>query len=175
MATFCLSGLWHGASWNFVIWGGLNGAGVLPSLWRRHLTGRAQATDTPGGDGRLPSGAALFRMACTFSFICLTWVFFRAQTFGDATTVLGKMATDLFDGGAWSDMAHFALNDRMRIKAVQFTMLLVIVEWIQRRHPHALARLPRWRVVRWVIYSALVWSAMYWGTRTSGQFIYFQF
>ena len=45
----------------------------------------------------------------------------------------------------------------------------------RRRHPHALARLPRRRELRWVVYTALIWGVLYWGTRTNSQFIYFQF
>lgn len=93
MITFVISGLWHGASWNFVIWGGLNGLAMIPFILRPgHV--RSPASEIPGGTTRLPSMATLTGIAATFGFICLTWVFFRANSFQDAMTILGRFATE---------------------------------------------------------------------------------
>lgn len=74
--TFLLGGLWHGAGWTFVVWGGLHGAALaLHRVWR--MTGL-----------RLPS---LFAWLCTFLFINFTWVFFRAESLSDAYRVLKGM------------------------------------------------------------------------------------
>lgn len=76
MATFTLGGLWHGASWMFVIWGVLHGAAlVVHRLWR--TLGRPM----PG----------FLAWPLTFLFINVSWVFFRAKTFDDATRVLRGM------------------------------------------------------------------------------------
>ena len=76
MATFVLGGLWHGASWMFVLWGALHGAAlVLHRLWQK-------------AGGRLPSVLAWL---ITFNFINLTWVVFRAKTPADALKVLHGM------------------------------------------------------------------------------------
>jgi len=76
MATFILGGLWHGASWMFVLWGALHGAAVVVHrVW--------------GGLGlRMPKPAAWL---LTFSFINITWVFFRAKTPLDALRVIHRM------------------------------------------------------------------------------------
>jgi D-alanyl-lipoteichoic acid acyltransferase DltB (MBOAT superfamily) len=82
MITMLLGGLWHGASWNFVIWGGLHGAGLaVTRMWQRAR----------------PSGQenALARVLTTFltiQFVCLAWVFFRAPSFAHATLMLGRIA-----------------------------------------------------------------------------------
>jgi D-alanyl-lipoteichoic acid acyltransferase DltB (MBOAT superfamily) len=86
MITMLLGGLWHGASWNFVIWGGLHGAGLaVTRVWqRRRSEGRLQ---------REPSlGVELGTTFLTFQFVCLAWVFFRAPSFGHATLLLGRIA-----------------------------------------------------------------------------------
>ncbi len=77
MATMLLGGLWHGAGWNFIIWGGLHGAGLVAGvLWRR-----------AGMTMPYALGVVL-----TFLFVVVTWVFFRAGTFGEAASILGSMA-----------------------------------------------------------------------------------
>ena len=80
IATMLLGGLWHGASWNFVIWGGYHGA--LLSI-ERLVYGRGERT----GWIRIPLAAM------TFLLVTVGWVFFRAKTFGAAVFVIGQMFT----------------------------------------------------------------------------------
>jgi D-alanyl-lipoteichoic acid acyltransferase DltB (MBOAT superfamily) len=85
-ATMLLGGLWHGASWNFVIWGALHG-GVLAAerLWRDYR---------PRGWRELPKPLGIL---LTFHFVTLTWIFFRSPGFEDALAFLGGIAA-----GNWS-------------------------------------------------------------------------
>ena len=77
MITMLLGGLWHGASWNFVIWGALHGGALaVTRMWQR----RARRATTRRGGVWTPSRSFL-----TFQFVCFAWVFFRAPTFGHAT------------------------------------------------------------------------------------------
>jgi len=80
MATMLLGGLWHGASWNFVIWGALHG-GVLAGerLWREFR---------PKPWLPLPHWV---RVAATFHIVLLGWIFFRAESFADALAFLGGL------------------------------------------------------------------------------------
>ncbi|NLF80287.1 MAG: MBOAT family protein, partial [Clostridia bacterium] len=92
LITFLLSGLWHGANWTFVIWGGLNGAYLVLSLLSqnlRHKLVHAFALD------RLPRLHRLLQVAITFGLICLAWVFFRANSFADALYMIRAMCCDL--------------------------------------------------------------------------------
>jgi len=76
--TMLLGGLWHGAAWRFVVWGGLHGAylGIERWLGKRNLT---------SGVPKVP--AALL----TYVLVLITWVFFRAQSFGDGWFILQAM------------------------------------------------------------------------------------
>ena len=114
-------------------------------------------------------------MVCTFAFITLTWVFFRAQSLGDAVIVLRHIAGDALDVNAWLDLGRRFAQDRSWLKTAGMVAAFVLVEWVQRRQHHALARLPGHRAVRWVIYTVLIWSTLFWGTHFGTQFIYFQF
>jgi alginate O-acetyltransferase complex protein AlgI len=73
-----LGGLWHGASWNFVIWGGIHGT----------LLGVERAQGKDSLYRRLP---AAVRVAITFLIVCIAWVFFRATDLPDALAYLGSM------------------------------------------------------------------------------------
>lgn len=78
MLTMLLGGLWHGASWNFVVWGGLHG---LMLAAHRIMRGGSVSSTEPGLRD-LPS------VLLTFVVVSLTWVFFRAESFGQARAVM---------------------------------------------------------------------------------------
>jgi alginate O-acetyltransferase complex protein AlgI len=88
MVTMLVGGLWHGAGWTFVAWGGLHGLGQVLGRWRRRTRiGR-------GLPGDPVSAFAIARARIlTFHLVCLGWVFFRAESFGSAFDVLGRLAT----------------------------------------------------------------------------------
>ncbi|KAI4448901.1 hypothetical protein C823_003428 [Eubacterium plexicaudatum ASF492] len=86
MAVFALSGLWHGLSWHYVVWGLLHG--IFLSVWhitRHFLNGRNKNS---GPVGRLRVHLSRF---ATFSAVCFAWIFFRAESLSDAWILLGQM------------------------------------------------------------------------------------
>ncbi len=74
--TMLISGLWHGASWTFVVWGGLHALG-------RVLTRRLEYT--PWYRDRVP---AMVKRLLVFAFVTFAWIFFRARSFADAWAVI---------------------------------------------------------------------------------------
>ena len=83
MITMLLGGLWHGAGWTFVVWGGLHGLGLVANHGWRRVTGR----DRPA----TWFGRALAIVAC-FLFVTVAWVFFRAGSLGSALDLVAGMA-----------------------------------------------------------------------------------
>jgi alginate O-acetyltransferase complex protein AlgI len=81
MLTMLLGGLWHGAAWKFVTWGGLHGAGLAVE---RAL----------GGAGRVAgwTRSHILSVVLVFNFVCLAWIFFRARTMDDAITYISGLA-----------------------------------------------------------------------------------
>ncbi|MEM7405821.1 MAG: MBOAT family protein [Pseudomonadota bacterium] len=75
--TMLLGGLWHGASWQFIAWGAMHGAGLAVERAVRNMTG-----------GLFRSWPAVLRIVLVFHFVCAAWVLFRAETF--------ELATDMF-------------------------------------------------------------------------------
>jgi alginate O-acetyltransferase complex protein AlgI len=90
MLTMLLGGLWHGANWTFVVWGGLHGAGLAATrAFQRSREGRERR-----GIGPTRSRVGSLAFAClTFHFVCLGWIFFRADTFRGARAMLGSLAS----------------------------------------------------------------------------------
>ena len=84
--TMLLGGLWHGASWNFVIWGALHGL-VLAGT-RMAQRGRERRGVEPSTHPLARAG----RVLVTFHFVCFCWVFFRAATLSDAISILSVLA-----------------------------------------------------------------------------------
>ncbi|MEZ5227697.1 MAG: MBOAT family protein [Acidimicrobiales bacterium] len=89
MATMVLGGLWHGASWNFVVWGTLHGSFLVV----HRLVRGGRVDDGPLRWRDLPAVAA------TFAAVCFAWVFFRAPDFATSRAVLRQLA---LEPGAWS-------------------------------------------------------------------------
>ncbi len=103
MMTMILGGLWHGASWTFVLWGALHGAALaVTRVWQRaRATTTALSTaTTPAAGGRTSDRGSAWRvlsMLGTFHFVCFAWVFFRAPTFDHAVLALHQLVR-----GSWA-------------------------------------------------------------------------
>ncbi|TDJ76787.1 MAG: MBOAT family protein [Planctomycetota bacterium] len=89
MLTMLLGGLWHGASWTFVAWGGLHGLGLCVERAIRGNERSERRFGRPRGVGDL--AARMLQMAFVYVFVLTTWVFFRAESFAMAWALLGRM------------------------------------------------------------------------------------
>src|ERR1700686_4908004 len=88
MLTMLLGGLWHGAGWNFLIWGGLHGIYLsINHLWHSWRGGDAHA---PAANAYATAAKAV-SWAVTFFAVVIAWVFFRAQTMAGAWQMLGSL------------------------------------------------------------------------------------
>ncbi len=90
MLTMLLGGLWHGAAWNFVIWGGLHGLALIV-----HRKFRERF---PEGSGRTASFFAILAPLLTFYWVCLAWIFFRAPDLPRAATMAGSFVAFISPG-----------------------------------------------------------------------------
>jgi D-alanyl-lipoteichoic acid acyltransferase DltB (MBOAT superfamily) len=88
LVTMLIGGLWHGAAWTFVFWGGIHGVGLALERWRRE---RRQKLGIP--EPRLTGRRLFWARFATFHLVCFAWVFFRATSFGGALSVLGRLFT----------------------------------------------------------------------------------
>lgn len=99
MITMLLGGLWHGASWTFVVWGGLHGAALaVTKMFQDWRARRARAKDPSAPRRPAPpapgfSWGRLLGVVATFHFVCACWVFFRAETFAQAHLMFSQLGT----------------------------------------------------------------------------------
>lgn len=158
LITFTVSGLWHGANWTFILWGLLHGLCYIPWLmWNTHCGAAAAAA---GRNRAARLGGALL----TFFAVNVAWIFFRADTVGDAFGFIERMLTGPF---ALADLRPFA-----RMAAVCAGLLGV--EWLQRGRDYAL-EIDGWPLAaRWAVYYVLVWLIVTQGAQYA-PFIYFKF
>ena len=176
--TFLISGLWHGANWTYVIWGGLNG---LYLIAEQVLERRLPIAHKLPAWMRLPH--QLFRMALTFTLICFAWIFFRARTSAEAFYIVSHI------GSGWADiirnlqsLAFLKMYVLMRLDPTDFIIAvsgiaaLLVVE-ILKGGPgfrDRLALQPAW--MRWSVYYGAVIALLVFGSFSKSQdFIYFQF
>jgi len=162
-AVFLVSGLWHGANWTFVAWGAFHAALFLPLLVRG--TNRRFASGVVAENRLLPSPAEAAQMASTFAWVCIGWVFFRADSLGAAGDYLARLVA--FPEGA--------LPGTVTPTLLRSVAVLGVVDWACRS-----GEPPRWWTarqatpLRWAVY---MWAAaQVWFNFHSPQgFIYFQF
>jgi D-alanyl-lipoteichoic acid acyltransferase DltB (MBOAT superfamily) len=177
MIVFVLSGLWHGARWNFVIWGALNGAYLVLSYVlakpRRWL----------GTAMRLPENPVVWRsldVVTTFSLVTFAWVFFRATTPSSAWFIvshgLSEAARVVF--GALHGRAVDLGLPGTPLQVVLSLLLIGLAELGSALSARSdagerFAGWPSWG--RWLTYEVAIFAILLLGEFDHRQFIYFQF
>lgn len=163
MITMLLAGLWHGASWTFVIWGGLHGVYlVVENALARPAVFVSSTLHLPRS---LTSG---LRILLVFGLTSAAWVFFRAQTIDDAWLILGRIA-----GGG--DFALSGVNDAMgSAKGLVLIGALWICELLTFRF-RLVEQLRARPYLRIAVCAMGIWMIALLGTFEGNRFIYFQF
>lgn len=162
--TFSISGLWHGASMTFVIWGFLHGLFlVCEYLISKFAT--------------LPRKLSWIGLISTFLLANLVWVFFRADTFEQSLFILSKfnLSFDFIHEVA----SHFAENSEFRETMISLLIsfpIFIFLEILINQTDFNTIIEKRTAVLRWSIYLVLAFAILIFGVLNAApQFIYFQF
>jgi D-alanyl-lipoteichoic acid acyltransferase DltB (MBOAT superfamily) len=166
MITMVLGGLWHGASWTFVVWGALHGVFLIAHRMytsQRVAISRAAAPVTDVRD--VLDWRTLLAVAGTFHLVCLTWIFFRATSLSEAFEYLEGILS--LRGGLGDTAALIAV---LPLMAIMFA-----IDLAQRqagREPFVL----RWHpVTQGLAYGVMVLFVLVFSGGNTVPFIYFQF
>ena len=165
--VFLISGLWHGANWTFIIWGGLNGLYLILAIVFRPISNKYK--DIVIHNQALKFVARAFKTIWVFVLISFSWIFFRANSISDALIVIKRIFTV---------KGKLFYNDDLELlfyPAVGLFILLLF-EWNQEIN-HGVNKFfnNKSPVIRMATYCFLLITIILIGVFDGGQFIYFQF
>jgi alginate O-acetyltransferase complex protein AlgI len=172
MTTFLLSGLWHGARWTFIVWGGLHGLAITYEVLTKKLRKKFFK--------KLPKKLGDFiGQVCTFTYVCFTYIFFASHSLHNALYITGRIPAAIRDllSLLRAKMPPFILP----ISSAKFALCVVVImfmEWIhtiqkKKSLNNMLQHQPRY--LRWGVYYFFIFITIYMGVFQNRQFIYFQF
>lgn len=157
-----LGGLWHGASWTFVVWGGLHGLYLMINHAWRHFYGKPLSP--------------FIAIPLTFGAVAVAWVFFRADNFTDAFTILTAMfalgSQSVWDMGLFHE--QLSLYWMLVVAAMIVWLLPNMIELIAK---YERSELSNPQINSFVIAGALLFSISFFKVYSIGtyEFLYFQF
>jgi alginate O-acetyltransferase complex protein AlgI len=176
MVTFAISGLWHGAAYTFIIFGLLHGAAMvvefLSKKQRKKIRKKVSVTFYNN-----------LSIILTFSYLCLTWIFFRSGSVAQALTVIRNIfSTDaqghyfqLAESGVHGLPETFLGLPRWQfLLSILLVPLLFFCEWlISYENKNRFSGFPVY--LKWGLYYVMILSILFLGVFDTRQFIYFQF
>jgi len=178
MITFFVSGLWHGASWTFVIWGVLHGLYQIIEILTQKT--RDKVVKKLNID-RNTFAHKTFQVLFTFGLVSFAWLFFKANSISEAVQIIKSIIT--LDGitaeKAWIlKDGSLGLDDKDFWMMTHTLLMLMFVEFVQRKHDLIieLNKQPTW--FRWVVYYLLFFSITifgFYGEANAVDFVYFKF
>ena len=164
LITFLLSGLWHGANWTFVIWGGIHGIAQIFEKLGANFLGRIRENKV---------GHAI-SVLVAFRFCNIAWVFFRARSLQDAIYVLMRAFGGVLDGrNYWSSQ----LMPRSQFLLLLFYISILFVydfidycsgvrQWMEKKST----------VIQWGILIIVGLMVVFCSKKgVAAEFVYFQF
>lgn len=158
MIVFTVSGLWHGAAYTFLIWGALHGACMIAErlLYGKRIKEISDRLTFPN----------ILRMLLTFCIVSFAWIFFRAETIGDATSIISKIF-----------LSHGSLFIDVNTLSMAFLAFVIVFMYDFTQECGVRLKLlnSRFTVVRYATAAFLICYIIGFGVLNGGSFIYFQF
>jgi alginate O-acetyltransferase complex protein AlgI len=167
MLVFLASGLWHGANWTFVMWGGLNGV--------YQITHAALASPRRwlGEHVHLPKViTTTLAFLLTFHLITLAWIFFRASTISSAFTIISRLWGAVPQLPTLISAYHPTSEFYLSIGLIVFLMVIEIFDELK---PMSARLLGLARPLRWTFYYVVIFLVLVLGVWNTKGFVYMQF
>ncbi len=175
--VFLVSGFWHGANWTFVIWGALHGFYLIFAIiTKKYREGLAKAT----GLSKIPWLYNTLQVLTTFILVMIGWVFFRANSLGDAIYILKQVPVLIAD---IPKLVHFfqMLGSNFPMDPMTLGLSILLIAFLEGFHylqarrniSQLFNRLPA--PARWSLYYVVIFIILFFGVFENRQFIYFQF
>lgn len=167
MSTFLVSGLWHGANWTFVVWGGIHGAAQV-----------VENAFMPKKEEKSTGVARWIRIFIVFVFVTFAWIFFVSNSIMDAGYVIGHLfsgisspVTYLHDG--FADIGMIKSDFLFLVLSI---IVLVAFDYISTKKDVIELLSSKKVAIRWIIYIVFtLWMILNFPVSNSTEFVYFQF
>lgn len=172
LIVFAVSGLWHGASWNFIVWGILHAIFQILGDVKKLLNGKLAVPMLAGNSW----STRLRKTAVTFVLVDFAWIFFVCDSFRHAINVIRQMFTTF----QTTDIYELGLNHGNWFMMVFGIVVLMIVDVTHEKGKSVLEFVNQQEIwFKWILYMALIWSIIMFGiygiAYDTSTFIYFQF
>ena len=175
MIIFLVSGLWHGANWNFVIWGCLHGFYILVALLIKGMKFKIYNLLNIKKDMLF---SRIIQVISTFILVDFAWIFFRANTFSDSIYIIKNLFIINLDVIYDKSLHNLGLDEKDLYLSILLIIFLLFVQLKQRKIKIIDAVNSKPIYIRWSIYLIGIYSIItlgYYGQGNESQFIYFQF
>lgn len=181
MIVFLLSGLWHGASWTYVFWGGLNGLYLI--IEKNIFSLLSQKIPPLISSARLLRVKIFFNKLIMFLFACFAWILFRANSLQDAGYIITHLFTGLDMFTQIINIGYVKQHILLGRGILNFSIAILfifIIETAQRsaesagQEPEDILNNRKW-YFRWMVYYLILSSILLFGLFNQESFIYFQF
>jgi alginate O-acetyltransferase complex protein AlgI len=165
LLTMLVSGIWHGAGWNFVIWGALHGLYLILANLTRTLRGKIF---NPERRGKLTPLGALVQQFITFNLVAFAWIFFRASNHLEAAKFIQQILC--------SDLTLRAMSRLDLLIALVMILFILVVEHFQRKGIGSMWLDSKHVVLRWSLYYLAIFAVLFFGNfGAQWEFIYARF
>lgn len=173
--VFALSGLWHGASWNFVAWGLLHAFYMIAAAVFMRFKPRNNGAPLKTAQSAEPFSKKLGKILITFIFVDIAWVFFASDSFSHSVGIFKQMLTSFQTTGIFSlglDRGNWAM--------LIFALAVLLIVDVLHEKGKSIFKLVKKQQIwfRWGLYLGLVWCVLLfgiYGPAFTNEFIYFQF
>ena len=170
LVTFLLSGLWHGAAWHFVFWGGIHGIYRVTGEMLKPLRRQIERTNP------VRAGGHLVKCFITFGLTSFAWLFFRANSLSDAVQII----RNIFGEAAGRYCSEWGMDGANITLLLLALIVLILISMAQERNISIyvwLNRQEKWfPFVAYFVFTILILVFGIWGdSYNAASFIYFQF
>jgi D-alanyl-lipoteichoic acid acyltransferase DltB (MBOAT superfamily) len=166
--TFLVSGLWHGADWNFIIWGALHGFYLIFAIWTLKI--REQANSWIGIT-RFPGLYKFTKIFVAFVLVYFAWIFFRANNLNDAFLIIGNT----YRIGDLGSLNLFTFKVDMYIAFISIGFLFIVEYFEEYKGLYGKLKLSIPRFWKWAMLTVMIFIILILGIWQETDFLYFQF
>ena len=164
-AIFIVSGLWHGANWTYVFWGGLNALYFLPSFLSKRNRKNLEF------NSKLKWNTTGLAILWTFFITTVAWIFFRSASLAEAVSYINNIVSlDL----TFENRATFIRFRESLCYSAIMVVIMLYFDWKNRFHDCGLNTVSRHAPMRYVVYILLL-LLIFNDFSKESSFIYFQF